>query len=86
MEEIAWVRARQHEWEHFVLLLCSPLGKVSNKANEAGGSTDNTDDAAMPDPETMLLTVEAVSAQLQEHTKLCKEQVITEYSNLMILL
>ena len=28
-----------------------------------------------PDTESMLLTVEALSAQLQEQTKLCKEQV-----------
>ncbi len=48
--------------------------KISTKSKDVVNGC-NKEDGTTPDMEAMLLTVEALSAQLQEQTKLCKEQV-----------
>ena len=50
--------------------------RIPNKDNKVIDNGCRKEDVTMPDTEAMVLTMEALSAQLQEQTKLCKEQVM----------
>lgn len=46
---------------------------------------DEDDELSCKSPESLLLTVEALRAQLEEQTKLCKEQVNPNFINIIIV-
>lgn len=62
------------------LVACKYLGVCIRKHDEClshhlAELNGDSDDKVLQEKETLLLTVEALKAQLEEQTRLCKEQV-----------